>query len=738
MNEPVGNPPPVARDSGKRKVVILGGGCGGLSAAWGLVNSPEAATLDITVYQMGWRLGGKGASGRNAEIAQRIEEHGLHIWGGMYENAFAIMRAVYGELNRPVGTPLSVWYDPSRPQDSAFLPHDNVTLGEFYDGVWMPWNLELPSDDALPGDGRELPRPQEYVDLVLSLIDSVLTGPLAPWQHHITTGNPGIHLSPWKLFREALVALLDAALRRGARWLFKLFGRPLLRRIRAGLAALPTDAEAHRDEHVAAIVEPMTELLSWFTRLLAPWLRHHPGVRRAYMIADFGAALIRGVFADQLLRDGLDKIDGEEFRTWLKRHGASDITLNGALVSGWHAFFFAYINGDTTRPSLSAASALRTLFRYCFTYRGSFFWKMQAGMGDTIFTPLYQALSRRGVKFKFFHKVDELHFSKGGVASDWVESISITRQVDLKTGVTDYAPTIPVRKVDSWPALPLYDQLNPEQASHLVKDGIDLESWWSGWPGVANIQLQRGIDFDDVVLAIPPAASRHLTTELAERSPPWHNTLHKLASNQTIAAQIWLKPSLTELGSPLPSTVGTVYANPLNTWADMDQLLIREEWGNKAPKCVVYLCGTITDAEPMPPFSDTTFPQSQDTRIKEIALTWLDSNVGPLLPSACQPGSPQLMWSLLMPSVKTAGEHGFDDQYWRINIDPSERYVLSLPGTVQFRPRAHDQGIGNLYLAGDWLRTGLNAGCVEAAVMGGLMASQAMTGYPAQIVGNDL
>jgi len=32
---------------------------------------------------------------------------------------------------------------------------------------------------------------------------------------------------------------------------------------------------------------------------------------------------------------------------------------------------------------------------------------MQAGMGDTIFGPMYEVMKKRGVKFKFFHQVDE-------------------------------------------------------------------------------------------------------------------------------------------------------------------------------------------------------------------------------------------------------------------------------------------------------------------------------------------
>jgi uncharacterized protein with NAD-binding domain and iron-sulfur cluster len=51
-------------------------------------------------------------------------------------------------------------------------------------------------------------------------------------------------------------------------------------------------------------------------------------------------------------------------------------------------------------------------------------------------------------------------------------------------------------------------------------------------------------------------------------------------------------------------------------------------------------------------------------------------------------------------------------------------------GSFGNRPTAGGSGLANLYLAGDWLRTGIDAGCVEAAVMGGMQASRALCGYP--------
>jgi uncharacterized protein with NAD-binding domain and iron-sulfur cluster len=45
----------------------------------------------------------------------------------------------------------------------------------------------------------------------------------------------------------------------------------------------------------------------------------------------------------------------------------------------------------------------------------------------------------------------------------------------------------------------------------------------------------------------------------------------------------------------------------------------------------------------------------------------------------------------------------------------------------------------NLTIAGDWTASGLDSGCIESAVMSGLLAAHALSGAPAldQIVGYD-
>ena len=82
----------------KKKIAILGGGLGGLSTALELTNNPDwQSQIDsITLYQMGWRLGGKCATGRGAN--GEVQEHGIHLFGGGYYNALDAVSRVYEAL----------------------------------------------------------------------------------------------------------------------------------------------------------------------------------------------------------------------------------------------------------------------------------------------------------------------------------------------------------------------------------------------------------------------------------------------------------------------------------------------------------------------------------------------------------------------------------------------------------------------------------------------------------------
>ena len=127
------------------KVAVIGGGCAALTTAFELTRPEHDGRYEVTVYQMGWRLGGKGASGRE-EATKRIEEHGLHLWMGFYENAFRILRECYAEADRDETCPIKDWED-------AFFADAWVGVTEQTgEDAWQNWIAQFPPIAGKPGD----------------------------------------------------------------------------------------------------------------------------------------------------------------------------------------------------------------------------------------------------------------------------------------------------------------------------------------------------------------------------------------------------------------------------------------------------------------------------------------------------------------------------------------------------------------------------------------------------------
>ena len=679
-----------------QKIAVLGGGAGSLAAAFYLSAQPGwQERYEITVYQQGWRLGGKGASGRNAALGQRIEEHGLHIWFGFYANAFAMIRAVYDELGRPPGTPLASW-------DQAFRPHDYVVLAEQVGAAWRPWHLVLPRRPGEPGTGSE-------------------------------------PVSPWRMALEGIVWLRQwhSELQVPAPAPAGIFGDPFAE-LQAQAAALPPDARLHTGDDRTRLLATL-QRAKYRVRTLQTALIDDDRTRRTLVGLNIGITMLRGMLADRVFTRGFDVINLEDLRAWLRRHGGDpELCVNSAPVNAMYAQLFAFEDGDPARPNLEAGVALRWMMRMSFAYRGALMYRMQAGMGDAVFAPLYEVLARRGVRFAFFHRVEEITAGDGGV-----DAIRMAVQADVPGD--DYRPLVPVKGLPCWPDLPDYGQLDPAQAALLQTHAVDLESWWSDWPQLYRQSfgrelpqrvLRRGVDFDQVVLGLPVATLPLVASGLLAASPPLASTAAALRTVVTQACQVWLDRDTRALGwSYLPNgeePILTGFSQPYDTWAAMSQVLPAEDWPPSAmPKSAHYFCGAMALSE-LPPQSDAGFPARAAAQAKANAVELLSERIGALWKEAGS-GFP---WQWLVDPLGAEGRARMDRQYWRANVDPSERYVLSVAGTSVYRLATTGAGLNNLFLAGDWLRTGLDSGCVEAAVMGGMQAARAIGGYPTDIPGD--
>jgi uncharacterized protein with NAD-binding domain and iron-sulfur cluster len=712
------------------KVAILGGGVAGMTAAMELSRPGWRSRYEsITVYQYGWRLGGKGASGRGR--SGRIEEHGLHIWLGFYDNAFRMMRECYEELGRDPSSPI-----PS--VDKAFEPASLFIAQELRGDEWIPWFAEFPETAEMPGQ-ETTPSPSLWEFVVRGLRLALTYNRDARMTATGLTASPGVSLHPVATTanpsRVSLSPAAAPALRRlasRARELYlklwqvvsdvRQFELAAALVLAEGLPADPADHDpAEHDllrDHIDRAVDRLRELRGYPDDL-------SDQARREWYLTDILLAATRGVLADGVLfhPDGLDALDHYDFSEWLIRHGASPESARCALVTTlMYDLPFAYRAGDPKEPSIGAGTALRGAIRTLFTYTGAIAWKMCAGMGDIVFAPMFEVLERRGVRFEFFHRVDALHLSQDATR---VSSIDLIRQAALRDPGAGYQPLHPVKDLPCWPNAPLNDQLTEPVSAD------DVESFWSTAPPVGPpVILRDGDEFDTVVLAIPVSAHPYICAELIERNPQWQAMVENLGTIYTQAFQVWLTAGAHELGCDWPSATTGGYLEPFDTYADMRQLIKREQWRDGEVGSIAYFCNVMPTPSKLPSRDDRELPRDADRQVKANALEFLREAAAPLWPGGVHRYPTEFRWDLLVAPNDRTGPARFDSQFWRANVDPSERYVQSLPGTVQYRLAADQTGLDNLVFAGDWTRCGLNNGCVEAAVISGLLAAAAVDHLP--------
>lgn len=337
------------RGTGRKKIAVLGGGIAALAAVFDLTrNKNWQSEYDITVYQMGWRLGGKGASSRNPRYSNRIEEHGLHIWLGFYENAFQLMRECYAQLPAGGGT-FANWQD-------AFKPHSFAVLEEQTSNGWLHWPITTPTNDSLPGDGHDFPSLWDYVQMAIEAAEQEFEN-LRSFQ---ITDEPVV-ISGWSS------TIMEADLSRSEKAQLPTPSK-LLRAAHHRAKKTSYRSEPSRRKEVSSLLDDFSH---WFSSAFLSQLPYNTEMRRTFVFIDLLCAAARGMIADGVVTTGFDALDDFELRDWLRRHGASDISVNSAFIRAGYDLAFSFESGDSTKLNLAAGTALRALSRLAFCLQRS-------------------------------------------------------------------------------------------------------------------------------------------------------------------------------------------------------------------------------------------------------------------------------------------------------------------------------------------------------------------------------
>jgi uncharacterized protein with NAD-binding domain and iron-sulfur cluster len=439
----------------------------------------------------------------------------------------------------------------------------------------------------------------------------------------------------------------------------------------------------------------LTPVRGWLERtlqrvwtLVAPLAGIDWRVRKLWIALWFTGTNLRGLIADGLLTPPHDfgSIDGSDYRAWLQAHNPVSglppkLSWSSPPVRGLYDLGFAW------NHLLGAGTVLYNALRIGLDYKGHVAYKMASGMGDVVFAPLYNALRARQVEFRFFHEVTKLHCSTVG-------GQKVIHQIDLATPYGDtsaYSPlsksrvSLPGRQpkdIDTWPSTPTVPPVN----------------------GPTNRSILKGSDFDVVVLGISVAALPALCGDLMATDSNFNQMVLSLGAPtnalDTQSIQLWVDTASNPLDAGGTGAVMS-FARPFNSWLDMTHILACEEWpAGSAPQALGYFSDELPPTGAVPPA----------VKVAANLVNFVNNDLPDL-------------WSGFTPGDLHGGTPA---QYPRANTDPSDRYVIFAPGTVHTRLAAGGTAFVNLALAGDWVRTTLNSGCIEAATLAGFAAAAAI------------
>ncbi len=716
--------PPADR---RLKVAVLGGGPAACTTALYLARQRDR--YEVSLYTTGFRLGGKCQSWRNPDKAFRIEEHGLHAFLGFYRNAFTATHDAYVSAFPRDGHGETLY-------SQAFHPEPYNGLMVYHNGAW--------SYCATPQLGTSARSPSQASQDAGHTLAAMVESALARALDHLQA-----------VVRESVV--IEKALRAAVQALEKMVAD-----LRSGAGAAALDGGVGDTESLlGGIGETALRALRKTIAVAVRVLQARPQGLPTYPWflwtgIDTLLTIVIGLLRHPVRN--LSELDGYDFREWLQLNGLSEPAgERWAVIDQVYETLFAHQPAPAGQPvcapidngphaaRLACGVGARWYLLEAFGNNGAPAFRFRYSCAQTIMTPLYQALQELGATVHFFHTVTGLELAGAG-AERRLTTVKLQRQAEVIGGSAAYRPllqqTLPNNppELPDWPMDPHYDQL---VAGEWFRD--NHYDFFNAWTADANphatpVELHAGEDFDLVVLGVPIGALPLIDSPLtqpsrADADPRWKAMIEGIAVTQTMSFQLWFDVPASHLLAE-PRGLLTTYVQPQPSYGDFSPLVAYEDWPAPKPPYVAYFTGSSYSGPPvLPPQCGLNYPAKMQAAWVSSVHEWLGANYKAFYNGSETPSDYNSFLNLLAvtgdgsmtPTARLDWQHIIAD------VQPSNLYVLSQPGATALRMGQAESGVGGLVLCGDWTRTDMNCGCVEAATSSGMLAARAISNEPASI-----
>ncbi len=769
---------------GPIRVAIVGGGCAGLAAAWQL---SQQRGYKVDVFERSWRLGGKGASIRDSD--GRILEHGLHVWLGFYENAFRMMRECYGEIEaqRKLG---------ARAQMLGKLVHDCIDDAFFPEphiGVarpdrhrdWTAWSGYFPPAMGLPGDALdEQTNPFTLANYLLRCFDLLKTLMLS------VIGTPGEDVpgGPRPDERSTVDEAFELDFSVDATRSLRVLIERMTRLVRtgvlttaAGLLQAVTILEVWLQQlnfapQVADSALQLMEAVAAQTRKqLRDLVAIDEKLRAKTEVIDIVITIAVGLFRDRVLFDdrGLDALNHVDYRQWLLQHGATK-TSDGRKSKDR--------NGKQKDASPVKFHFLHELDEVRFDFRSkdrryvtSLKFKTR-GKATTLDALGADALDEFGCwpgdRHRFRKALDE----KEADTKEWSVGTDFDAVI-FATGIDDFAKLLAnvlPRDDDPDPDLPAkWARMCTEVktvATQAAQVWLDRDLEGLGWYRGSGLITALDLSFDtwaDMTHTLPTErdwrTAMNVNSDLDRaRSVAYFCGVLSQSKVQDVASKVHdrIEDALTKLENDIRvlalAGVGqqTIGADKLRdhvqaTIATLEHdVLGGRRLGDDAraqteavlSEVAQYVAAGHADlalaedeARPLRGRVSATVARIERDAFDAGLDDEVDKGLTCLLTTEMQHAWPAAFGDHHNAANLELGRHV------QANVEGSDRYTLSLPGSIGHRISPLERSVVNMTIAGDWTACGLDGGCVESAVMSGMLAAHAICGKPelTDIIGYD-